>query len=142
VLVTRNMQIQCGQRHSSLMSKWDSIDSFHTINNKGYSFISYSLAFAFLFRSSRYLAWSKNAPYFIQAKVLLPCAQQPSMVSIMSHMTQVQNLQSYFFKVYCNIILPSTTGSSKRFFPSGLPLPPPTHTHIYIYIYDIFVNCN
>jgi len=46
----------------------------------------------------------------------------PSSVRILSHIDQVHSLTSHFLKIHLNIILPSTPGSPKWFFPSCFPI--------------------
>jgi hypothetical protein len=65
---------------------------------------------------------SQEIPFLLwNTKVHSSVNKSPPLVLIMSQIHPVHNFPTYFRKIHCNIILPSTPRSSQWSFPSGFP---------------------
>jgi len=90
------------------------------LNCTGYSRLS--TAYIILTPSNRVLLEKlivthliRKIPTFLEPKCSLPCLQNLPLFPILSQMKPVHTFKTYVFKTHFNIILPSTTRSSKWF---------------------------
>ena len=51
----------------------------------------------------------------------MPHSQGSPIIPILSRINQIRRIDTYFFKVHSNSVLPSTPRPSKRLFSVGLP---------------------
>ena len=87
--------------------------------------------------ANRFSASQKFRRIVWNPKVLYCVYKNPLPISIMSQINPVHAPSFHFLKIHINIILPSTPGSSKWFFPSGFP----TKTLYAPLLFSILATC-
>ena len=90
--------------------------------------LTYSVQQILSWKANRFSARQESLPILWNPTVHYRIYKCPPPVPTLSQLDPIRTLTSHFLKIHLNIMLPSTPGSCKWFFPLGFPTKTPVYT--------------